>query len=277
MRPSPSADRSAGAELRTAQIRFLGALRAGRDITLEPGRGLFLAPPGDTTSSRWHIYQEGYVLRLTEAIGIDYPALERIVGPAAFTGICRRYLAAFPPSSHDIGRAGASLASYLPRDPVTDRLPFLPDLARFEWALAEAFVARDAVPLTWNDVAAFGAQRLADLAMRAAPGTAIIRSEWPLGDLRLAKDREDGEIDIVLEGRPATLLVWRHGLEPRWKAADADEAAMVEGALSGLTPASLLASGAFGAGQDAPPRLVAALRRIVELGTLAPLTQKEKQ
>ncbi len=275
MCPSPSADCLADTELCATQMRFLGALRAGCDLTVGPRPGMFQEPSGDTAAARWRIYQEGYVIRLAEAIGNDYPAVERIVGPAAFTGVCSRYLAAFPPSSHDIGRAGAALAVYLPRDPVTERLPFLPDLARFEWTLAEAFVARDVVPLTWNDVAALGAERLADLPLRAAPGTALIRSDWPLGELRLAKDTADGEIDIALEGPAVTLLVWRLGYEPRWVVVSEDEAAMVEGALSGSTPTTLLESGAFGAGQDAPLRLIAALRRIVELGILAPLKTEE--
>ncbi len=275
MRPSPSADRVVGAGLRAMQTRFLTALRDGQDVLQVAGQDVFLEPPGDTISARWTIYREGYLIRLAEAIQNDYPALARIVGPSAFAGLCRRYVAECPPSSHDIGRAGASLAGYLPADPVTTRLPFLPDLARLEWALAEAVVARDEAPLSWSDVEVLGAERVVDVPLLAMPGTAIIRSEWPLSDLWLAKDKEDGEIDIVVEGPPATLLVWRDGLDARWRAAEMDEAALIEGALCRSTPTSLLESGAFGAGDDAPLRLVAALRRLVELGTLAPLTQEE--
>ena len=67
-----------------------------------------------------------------------------------------------------------------------------------------------------------------------------------------------------------TLLVWRDGVTPRWRTVDEDDASLVAGALAGSTPSLLLESGVFGAGTDAPPRLVAALRRVVELGALAP-------
>ena len=267
MRPSLSAD---------GQRRFLEALRRGEDLDRAFSGDIFLHPPGDTRDARWNIYKDGYVIRLAEAIGNDYPALQRIAGPAAFTEICRRYLAVFPPSSHDIGQAGADLAGYLSSDPVAGRLPFLPDLARFEWALAEAIVAPDVQPLTWHDVAGLGAERLADLPLRAVPGTATIRSRWPLADLWLTKDLPDEAIDIDLEAGPTRLLVWRNGLDPRWRTIDDDDAALIDGALAGSTPALILDSGAFGTGIDAPRRLVAALRRLVELGSLAPPDREEQ-
>jgi hypothetical protein len=169
------------------------------------------------------------------------------------------------------------LAAHLVTDPATRRLPFLPDLARFEWKLAEAAIAWDVAPLAWSAIRAIGAQRFAELPLVATPGSAIVRSEWPLVDLRQAKYRHDDEIDIVLEGRPAALVVWRQGLEPCWKTATEDELALVEGALSGANPVQLLLAGALGAEQDAPLRLVAALRRIVELGILAPPIEEKRR
>jgi len=266
MRSSPSADVPPTAVLQTVQTSFLAALRAGDDL---PG---FVEPPAGTVESRWAIYRNGYLIRLAQAIENDYPAIARIVGEGAFHALCRRYLAAFPPRSHDIGRAGEFLATHLPTDPVASALPFLPDLARFEWALAEATVARDVDPLRWNDLAVLGPERLADTPLRAAPATALVRSAWPLDALRLAKDQADGEIDIVLEGRPSAVLVWRQVVDARWRTVDADEAAVIEGALAGWTPADSIESGAFGDGDDAPTRFVAALRRLVDQGVFAPLS-----
>ncbi|HET6371783.1 MAG TPA: DNA-binding domain-containing protein [Candidatus Polarisedimenticolia bacterium] len=276
MQALPSPDGSRSMDLYSTQARLLGAMSAGQDILGQSVERLFLEPAGESVAARWNIYAEGYLLRLAEAIGNDYPAIRRIAGHWAFVQLCRRYLSAFPPSSFDIGRAGAALAIYLPSDAASGSLPFLPDLARFEWALAEAVVARDVVPLTWSDVKACGADRFTDLPLVATPGTAIVRSIWPLSDLRIAKDKKDDEIDIVLEGRSTTLIIWRHGLEPRWVAASEDQAALAEGALSRTTPARLLETGAFGAGKDAPLRLVAALGRIVELGILAPPSEEER-
>ncbi len=275
MKPSPSSDLFAAGALHSGQERFLGALRSDAGGAGILDSGVFMPPPCDTTQARWEIYSQGYVRRLAEAIGNDYPAIARIAGPAAFTEVCRRYVSACPPASYDIGHAGAQLAGYLPHDPATQSLPFLPDLARFEWALAEAFLVRDTAPLAWSDVVAAGPLRFSAQPLRAIPGTAIIRSEWPLEELRLAKDWEDAAIDIPLENRPATLLVWRPGFQPRWKSATQEEASIVEGALTGKSPQLILESGAFGARMDAPQRLVAALRRIVELGILAPYEKEE--
>ena len=201
MRPSPSPDGRAWTRLRETQARFLRALREGGDAPATYPPAGFRQPPGDTLEARWGIYRDGYLTRLVEAIRDDYPAVERIVGPEAFKSICRRYLAASPPSSYDIGRAADRLAEHLGSDPDAIKLPFLPDLARFERALARANVAPDAEPLDWSGIASLGPERVADMPLRAAPATSLVRSPWPLHD-SVARPRQTGRRDRHTSRRP---------------------------------------------------------------------------
>jgi len=254
--------------LRELQERFLAGLREEEGGDALPEAGAFLAPPRGSAGDRWRVYREAYRLRLIEANGNDHPATARIVGPAAFDRLIRRYLAVHPPASHDINRAGARLAKYLPGDPLTEKLPFLPDLAGFEQALADAVVAADPRPQTREEVAAIDPDVLFEGPLALASGAAFCASEWPLGALWELRDQPDEEVALAVEGRPAQVVVFRDGLAVRWRDADTDEATLLAAAGRGENLANLLDSGAFGPPEEAAPRLIVTFLRLVESSIL---------
>lgn len=219
-----------GPSLRALQEGFLAALRDGHDLAAALGEHAVLPPAAGGSEARWSIYSEGYLLRLAGAIENDYPAVARILGPGAFRALCRRYLAAFPPRSHDIGRAGDLLPEHLLRDPVRNALPFLPDLARFESALAFAAVAPRAATWRPEDLERDDAGRVAETPLRLVPSTGWIVSTWPLDSLWLLQEKGNAEVDLALSRERKHFLVWRDGITPRWRRADDVAATIVRGA-----------------------------------------------
>jgi hypothetical protein len=262
--PTATTAAAAGRPLRQLQESFLAGLREADTAERLAASGLFLEPPRGTVGQRLEIYRQGYLIRLAAAIENDYPALARILGPGAFRSLARRYLAACPPAAHDVGRAGDRLACHLAGDPLTSKLPFLPDLARFEAALAAAVVAADLPPVSRQAFAALGPDRLLDLEVTLAPGAALLRSEWPVGDLWACRDRSDEEIAIEVFGRPSQIVIYRDGLAVRWRELTAEEAEFVGAAARGTTLAELLECERFGPPEEAAPRLVALFLRLVE-------------
>lgn len=263
--PVPSLpDRQAGSPaLREIQERFLAGLREGSSALA--GTGLIAPPPAGSPGDRWHLYTEGYLLRLIEAIENDAPAVKRVLGERAFGSLCSRYLRACPPSSPDIGRAADRLATFLDTDPLAEKLPFLGDLARFELALARAVVAADPRPRSWQELATLGIERLLDLRIEPHPGTAVIRSAWPVSKIRALKDVPDNEVDLEVTGRPSTVVVFRDGLKVRWREIGDDEARFLECLLERpATLAELAESGRFGTPQKAAPLLVSLFRSAIE-------------
>ena len=139
-------------DLGDLQAIMLRSLTAGDGSCTPSGRltgplRFFEAPPRGTIDGRWSIYRDGYTARIAEALENDFRAVLRVLGPDAFRSLAQRYVRACPPSSFDIGRAGEQLPRFLESDRLLDRLPFLADLARLEWAQLEAFVAPDSPPL----------------------------------------------------------------------------------------------------------------------------------
>ena len=233
--PRPEAPR-----LRLLQEDFLGSLRERPAPAWTAPGGPFVPPPASDLDRRWAIYASGYLARLVEALENDFPAVRRILGPGPFGSMTARYVRRLPPRSFDIGRVGDRLAAFLERDPLRADLPFLPDLARYEWSLAEAFVAADSVPLAWSDVAALGPEAVADTTFRLSPGAALVRSSWPLLELWRAKDLADEDVDVPLQPAPCSVLVHRVALEVRRRLVGEADARFLEAASPGLRLSDLL-------------------------------------
>lgn len=231
--PRPEASMEA-IELSSLQTAFLGDATGDQPRTADDRASVFAIPPGDSVEVRWDIYRGGYVARLAEAIENDFPATRRILGARAFESLVARYVRRCSPRSFDIGRAGDRLADFLATDPLAAELPFLPDLARLEWRLAEAFVAEDAEPLGWSALASPDPETVADTTFHLLPGTALIQTRWPLPALRSSQSQSDGEVSIPLDERLRTLLVHRVGLEVRSREVGAEDAAFLELAAGGL-------------------------------------------
>lgn len=252
------------ASLRAMQEEFLAALRGQHSDFGATGVSALLEPPRGTLEERWRIYRNGYLIRLADAIENDYAAIKRILGDGAFASLCGRYLAAFPPSSHDIGRSGAHLPEYLTSDALTQDLPFLPDLARFEWAMAEAVVAADAPACRRDTLVELAPELLLDLVILPRPGSTVIRSEWPIGDLWACRDKDDHEVSLQLIDRPSRALVFRDGLSVRWRSASEEEARFLESVSGGATLAELGNSPEFNVDEQSASGLVSLFLDMIE-------------
>lgn len=253
------------------EARVLGDLLGSQRATAEERAAIFAPPPAGTIEDRWHVYASGYLARLVEAVENDYPALRRILGEGAFRSLVARYVRRFLPRSHDVGRVGDRLAQFLEADPLTEDLPFLPDLARLEWAVAEAFVAPDEPPLGWDALKRLKPEAVADLPLALHPSAALVRSRWPILDLRDCHNLPDEAVAIPVVGRPVNALVHRCGLEVVRRAADDAEAALLSRLGDGATLAGL--------GEDASPvvpeRLAEMFRTWVAEGLIVCTNKKE--
>lgn len=103
-------------------------------------------PPTGSVAQRISIYTDAYRIRLREALASNYPHLRSLLGEPAFTEIADAYIEAQPSKFRSIRWFGDALPAHL-RNALKSQ-PWVAELAEWEWALAGAFDAADATPIT---------------------------------------------------------------------------------------------------------------------------------
>jgi hypothetical protein len=250
--------------LRAVQQAFLRSVLAGQEDAPEELGRLLRTPPAGSIHARWHVYARGFLARLVEAIENDYPALSKVLGEGPLRSLTARYVSRFPPRSHDLGRFGDRLAALLEADALTGDLPFLPDLARLEWAVAEAFVAPDVPELRWADLALLGPEAASEAPLALRPGAALVSSTWPIFEIWSCRDQPTEAIDVPLSRAARTVLVSRRGVEIVCRPAAGMEVSLFRATESGGRLADAVAEDG-----ERADELVRAFRALVEDGVFA--------
>jgi hypothetical protein len=105
-------------------------------------------------AERVEIYQRMYLLRMEEALEIDYPALRHFLGPRGFRDLVRDYVASFPSRSYTLNRLGDHFPAFVRTAGGRPHRGFRHDLARLELATSEVFDEAETPPLSAEAVAA---------------------------------------------------------------------------------------------------------------------------
>ena len=190
-------------------------------------------PRGVDVYERLAAHTNGYPARICESLRESYPALSHILGDATFAALAERYLPFVPADQTNLNFIGSALPDFAASDPLARDLPFLPDLARFEWALHACFHARLAEPFCATACADWSPQDWSRARIDFQPGTALLRSDWPLRALRACRHVGREEVDVDLEEGPESVLVHRAGLDVVTRAVDGVEAEALERLLAG--------------------------------------------
>jgi hypothetical protein len=178
-----------------------------------PGRLAEVILPSATLTPRERIgvYHGMYLLRMTEALESDYPALAHFLGEKRWAALVRDYVERHPSGSHTLNVLGRALPSFLLEAP--DPLPrrgFCHDLALLELAVTEAFDAEETPRLSEAELASVPAEAW-DLA-RLVPSAALRLLElgWNANDW-LDSTKDDRHEHPRPRKRATRLVVFRQG------------------------------------------------------------------
>lgn len=166
---------------------------------------------GFTGRERLEIYRNSCRGALAGSLRLTYPAVNRLVGNEFFDETARRFIAAYWPRSADLNEYGADFVDFLESFAPVRTLPYLADVARFEWALSVAAHADDAAPLDPSTLAALDPACHAGLRFTLHPSTQLLSLRYPadhIADAVLAAD-EAAMREINLADGPVRLVVYR--------------------------------------------------------------------
>ena len=112
------------------------------------------------------------------ALAAAYPTIAQLLGDESFALLARHHWRERPPALGDIGEWGAALPAFLADREQLAEEPYLPDVARLEWAVHQAERAADALPPV--DLALLAEGDPEHLQLQLQPGSAVIDSAHPV-------------------------------------------------------------------------------------------------
>jgi hypothetical protein len=148
---------------------------------LEPAlRGQVIARPSLDAEDQFAIYQHATAALLEQALAISYPATARVIGSGTFRQIIADYVAVTPSRSSDLEAYGADVGDFLERLARADIPRVAPDLARFEWLVAQLARAPETPAFDHEKLADIPSDQLPELRLALVPRAALFRSSHPV-------------------------------------------------------------------------------------------------
>lgn len=170
---------------------------------------------GEVVSERFALYRGNLSATWHRTLGHACPVVLALVGEEFFAGLARAYGRQYPSGSADLNHFGARFADFLSSFPPAAELPYLPDMARLEWAVHLAHYAADAPALAPEALAALHPDQLEARRFALHPACALLASNWQVAALWQAHQEGAGQGMFPHEMQVAS---WALVCRPRWKA-----------------------------------------------------------
>lgn len=172
------------------------------------------------------IYRNAYRARLVGCLRESYGRVWSWIGDEVFDRAAIHHLILHPPHSWSLDDAGAgfdrTLADLYSADPEVAELAWL------EWQMQLAFKARDEETLDPQQFAAltsgFGDADWGNMRLELTASVAMHPIITACAELWAAMERDEPWSGALVLDRPATILVWRQDLQPRFRTVQAGEA-----------------------------------------------------
>lgn len=187
------------------------------------------------------VYRNNARHNFREALRAVYPVVERLVGARFFDRMADLYGQRHPSTGGDIHRFGGQLATFLGGFAPAAGLPYLPDMARLEWAIHEIFHAARPPAFPLERLAAVAESRHGALRFVLSPACRLIASRWPIARLwALNQPGVPWDDGFDLDAGGDQLLVHRNGFEVELEALAPGEFELLERLAGGETLAAAL-------------------------------------
>lgn len=194
-----------------ALLEIQHALRASLVDHDDDRSAAHIVAAGMSPAERLDVYRNTFASVLTTALRLSYPAVCRLVGPDFFAGAARIFIAENLPTGGCLDDYGAGLPDFLAAFAPAASLPYLPDVARLEWAVSRALHADDAEPLDARRLAALGEADRGRVRFEPHPSVGLVSAQYPVDVIwRSVIDEDDAALAAIdLAAGPVWLLIER--------------------------------------------------------------------
>ena len=179
-----------------------------------------IASDGIDPAARLRIYRNHALATLEAALKAVFPVVCGLVDERFFAYAADEYLKRHPPRARCLAEFGGDFSEFLAGFEPCKDLPYLADVARFEWALDTAARAREMLSLPRETLAAVPAGRAAYVRFSLQPSVHYLSSLWPIDAIWHANQQNEvaplglatGETRLEIRSSSGS-VVWRR-LDP---------------------------------------------------------------
>lgn len=217
-------------DLRQLQKDFADYLKGNRQSPIEAD---IVSDEKANAAERMGFYHDAYRLRLIDVLSKDYPVVAKLLGEEDFAQLALAYLRSHPSEFKSIRWFGIHLPEFLrsnDRDKGSERAEQLLEMALFEKAQNDVFDAVQSVFVVVDQLAAINPADWENLKVSLIPASQMLFLHNNIATVWLDLFRRDDEsiephtAQWERQEYPASWLVWRKGLDPRWRVLEVDEA-----------------------------------------------------
>ena len=139
-----------------------------------------IAPAHDSAKRRFAVYRNNVIASLSDALET---AIRALLGDTNFRNIAGVYCRAHPPTSPILQQFGTDFGVFLDGFEPVKRFPYLPDIAKIEIALRQAYHAADNTGDAAETLAMYTPDQTARARCTFAPAVQLIDSAYPIYDI----------------------------------------------------------------------------------------------
>ena len=159
---------------------------------------------------RFDIHRNNTYASLASVLRAAFPVICRLVGQRHFNFGAREFIRSYPPRIPVLANYGENFGSFLETFEPARGAPYLPDLARLEWARNVALFAEDAPPLAPTHFTGLGANYIPALTFALHPAALLVASRYAIQHIwDAAKPERQEVVPFHPDRSPESVLIVR--------------------------------------------------------------------
>jgi hypothetical protein len=182
---------------------------------------------------RVDVYANMYFYRLRDVLAEDFEKTVAVIGEKRWHDLITDFLLVHPSKHQSLRWLGEPLPAFLEGHRYGAEFPWVADLARLEWARADAFQAVDLPALDGAALAAVPPERWGEISFTPSASASLVRASWDVAALHDALD--DGGEPFGPQERAQVLLVYRQHFAAVHEEISEDEVAALDALVGGKT------------------------------------------
>jgi hypothetical protein len=209
-------------KLREAQRLFKSSTLAPQADTNMP-----LKPAGKLSVRKaFEVYHDAYVQKLTEALQETFGAVHWVLGEDLFHKIAKQYIDTEPSVSYNLNDYGGNFPDYLKGHRLTRGVPFLPDLARFEWTYKNLYHRANPEPLPTERLQEI--LHADDCRIKFIDAMEIFASPFRVSEMWLRKSEPSYMFEEIIWEYPEWVLMFKRDHDIQMQPINHTEASILE-------------------------------------------------